>query len=164
MTARRRRTPGDAGEPPAPSIPGDHRADTQVIGRQLEAGPPVLMCAVAHAAAAGTGPDAAARLAAVLVFMDLELAVLWETGRLREIDTAAAELRAARCPRCGIHQTRHDTAALGHTWMPPGGAGPVGTFRRRAAALLLGRGPAPDLPGSERIPVADLYERARAPA
>ena len=141
MTGRRRRIPGDVAEPPAPSIPGDHRADTQVIGRQLEAGPPVLMCAVAHAAAAGTGPDAAARLAAVLVFMDLELAVLWETGRLREIDAAAAELRAGRCPRCGIHQTRHDTAALGHTWMPPGGAGPAAGSLAAQARVTDRQGP-----------------------
>ena len=54
-------------------------------------GPPVLMCAVRTAAADGTGPEAAARLAATLVYMDLKLAVLWELGQLALIDEADAE-------------------------------------------------------------------------
>jgi hypothetical protein len=152
-----------AADPPAPSVPGSHWADTQVMPQPpaglLAGGPPVLMCAIRHAAEDGTGPDAAARLAATLVMIGLELTVLADTGQLPRIAEADDEMRAGLCPRCRIHRDRHTDP--GHAWIPPGAAGPVGVFRRQAAALLLGHGPPPVLPGAERIPVADLYEAAR---
>jgi hypothetical protein len=151
---------------PAEPLPADA---TRVMTRPPipPAGPPVLLCAIRQAAEDGTGPDAAARLAAVLVLIDLELTVLADSGQLPLIAEADAELRAARCTRCGVPRHRHTAAVEGddttHEWRwTIDRRTIIGRFRRQAAALLCGRGPAPTLPGAERIPVADLYEQAAA--
>lgn len=152
----------DAGEPPPPAAPS-HWADTQIMQRPvLLDGPPVLMCAIRRAAADGTGPDAAARLAATLVLIGLELTVLAEQGQLHQVDAADTELRT--------RQRLDALAAEGSPYArrelkrhrPPRRRSTIGLFRRQAATLLRGTGPPPVLPGAERIAVADLYEQARA--
>ena len=123
--------------PPPPPLPEPPPAPAA----EPPQGPPVLMCAIAAAAEAGTGPEGAARLAATLVYMDLKLAIWYRTGQLGLIDEADADLHAGTPPR-------RRTA--------------MGQYRRESAALLRGGDRSWVLPGTPPGTVARLYEEAAA--
>ena len=153
----------------APDAP-PHGDDTRVMERppaaMAQPGPAVLMCAIAQAAHDGTGPEHAARLAAALVYLDLQLATLWQAGQLGQVAAADAELRAGPCARCGIPRAEHpemaaDDNGRAHPWYFPGRDPAIGRYRRESAALLTGTGPAWQLPGTDPAAVGELYEAAQ---
>lgn len=165
---RRLRPDARAGAVPSTVADPPTRVMERPPAEVVAPGPPLLMLAVRCAAADGTGPDGAARLAAVLVYLELKFTILAGQGNLDLIDAAGEELAAGRCSRCGIPHAEHPDLAPDPDgegthqwwWVPPGRRTVIGRYRRESAALLRGTALPWALPGTSPAAVQDMYQAA----